>query len=199
MSSGRSYVNQDDIRPYAFQYDENDLALWDKMSIRASRIFDIMCYVPAEYFFPSADPVVASAKVFYGTGSVFLPIQTYHDDIVSVTMPSSYTVPSYIAANGCLRTTNSDGIVFEAMQYGRTFWPRGVPVTITAKWGFDKVPEDVKEAVLELLMAMWRSKDQAFLKAVNLENNTVIVKDMPDRTKMVAAFYQSRKPIPAFV
>jgi hypothetical protein len=197
MHHGRSYVTRDEIKPYAWQYDDADLTIFDSLGVRASRIFDIMCYVPAEYFFKQSEN--AEARVFYGTGSVFLVLPQHYEPVVTVTMPTGYKVPQWVEIDGCLRTKNDSGIIFQPLDYCRTFWAEGVPVTVTAKWGFEFVPEDVKEAVAELVIAMWRSKDTAFLKAVSLDTNSVIVKESPERTKMVAAFYSGRKSIPAFV
>lgn len=191
-----AYATIDEIKPYVWQYDDKDLELLDPLSKRASRLFEIMCYVPTGYFFPGSGNL--EARTFYGTGSVYLLLPPYYGAL-TVTMPSAYTVPDYAEIEGALRTKSSDGVLFEPTAYNRTYWPNGVAITVTTRWGFQAVPEDVKEAVIELTVAMFRSKDQAFMKAINLESNTLIAKMVPERTKLVADFYSSRKEIPAFV
>lgn len=196
MPATDSYAAVDEIRPYVWQYDDKDLALFDKLGKRASRLFEIMCYVPVGYFHPgTGEP---EARVFYGTGSVYLFLPPHYGTL-TLSMPTAYTAPEWVDVEGALRTKSSDGVIFEPLASNRTFWPSGVAVTVTAKWGFEAIPEDVKEAVIELAVAMFRSKDQAFMKAVDLQNNVLITKVVPERTKLVADFYHSRKAIPAFV
>lgn len=191
-----SYVTIEDIIPYGWQVGEDDKIFFDALRVRASRMFEILAFVGEDYFQKGSGAL--EAKTFYGIGSVYLYLPPFYD-LASVTMPTGYTVPYYYNADGFLRTTDVDGILYDPMAVYRTFWPNGVPVTVTAKWGFREIPEDVKQAVCELIIATWRSKDQAFLKAVDLESRQVIVKSIPERTAMIAAYYQAKKNYPAFV
>lgn len=191
-----AYVTIEEIAPYGWQVGEDDLIFFDALRVRASRMFDILAYVGEDFFQAGSD--TAESRTFYGTDSVYLYLPPYYD-LVSVTMPSSYTVPSYAEIDGCLRTKSSDGILFEPNAWNRTVWASGVPITVTAKWGFRAIPDNVKQAVAELIIAVWRTKDSAFLKAVDLDTRQVLVNAIPERTKLIANYYQSRKNFPAFV
>lgn len=191
-----AYVTVEEIEPYGWQVDEASKVFFDAVRFRASRMFEILAFVEEGYFQKGTDTL--EARTFYGTNSVYLWLPPFYD-LASVTMPNSFTVPYYYNADGILRTTNADGFLYDPMLICKSVWPSGVPVTVTAKWGFREIPEDVKEAVAELIIAIWRSKDQAFLKAVDLESRQVIVKAIPERTQLVAAYYQAKKNYPAFV
>lgn len=193
---GNAYVTIEEIAPYGWQVGEDDLIFFDALRVRASRMFEILAFVGEDYFMPGSGEL--EARTFYGTNSVYLYLPPFYE-IASVTMPTNYTVPYYHNADGCLRTTDVDGILYDPMALHGTKWPAGVPVTITAKWGFKKIPEDVKQAVAEMIIAVWRTKDQAFLKAVDMDTNKVIVNAIPERTKMIANFYQNTRNFPAFV
>jgi hypothetical protein len=198
LVNGRPYITVSELQIYAWQHDDEDLIAMGPLVVRASRIFDILTYVPAEFFLPLDEPHFS--KTFYGDGTVFLALPSARTGPLVVTMPEGNTVPPYVLIDRCLRTVDDNGLVYSPGQMGATVWPRGLPIMVESDWGFPAVPEDVKEAVAELVIAMWRSKDLAFLKAVNLETNATIVKEWPDRTKQVAAFYESRKNVlPVFL
>lgn len=75
-------------------------------------------------------------------------------------------------------------------EYG---WPDGIKVTVTAKWGWDAIPADVTEAVAELTVAIWRGRDQAFARVVNLDTNQQIAGALPERTRLIADKYRIGK------
>lgn len=72
-------------------------------------------------------------------------------------------------------------------------WPDGIKVTVTAKWGWDAIPADVTEAVAELTVAIWRGRDQAFARVVNLEASQQIAGALPERTRLIADKYRIGK------
>lgn len=199
MADETAYLERDDIRLYAYQVQDSDLTLFDTLITRASRIFDILCCAPAGYFLQRS--AAAETRTVYGSGLSFLALPRHYEPVTAVTVPGDYTAPYWSEVDGCLRTKDSKGTVFQIYDPNRGIWPAGVAVSVTAKWGFAAVPEDVKEAVAELTIAMWRSKDHAFLKAVNLENQALIVHSTPERVKLVAEFYKAQRQrlVPAFV
>lgn len=75
-------------------------------------------------------------------------------------------------------------------------WPRGMRVAVTAKWGWDATPEDIIHACTELAVAMWRSRDQAFLKVVSLETNGVVTEGMPQRVRVILDAYKEMLSLP---
>lgn len=141
----------------------------------------------------------------------------------TVAMPTGWATPTFIesnpfahpqqaTANGefyLLRTYGDSESLFDglhAMQsdLGASFnldlssdteygWPQGVRATVTAKWGWDAIPADVTEAVAELAIAIWRGRDQAFARVVNLETSQQIFGALPERAKLIGDKYRIGK------
>lgn len=197
-----SYPTAAEAKLYAYQYDEtgsqgraSDDDLFPLLTTRASRLFDSLCNRPAEYFAVANLEGSAPAtedRVFYGDGTNYLLVDPHAQTITAddVEMPDTYTVSNFIDKDGYLILTDARGRLAGRSGYGFsssywTGWPDGCPVTVTSIWGFAEAQEDVKEAILELVIAMWRSKDSAFLKAIDLENQQVINEAIPKRTREV--------------
>lgn len=200
-----SYPDAEEAREYAYQYDAfgtqgrtADDTLFPLLTTRAARLFDTLCNRPAGYFAVANMEGSAPAtedRIFYGDGTNYLLVDPHPGTIASadVEMPATYTVPSFVDRpftnkdGGYLVITDSRGRLTSHFydSYWWSGWPDGCPVTITSIWGFAEIQEDVKEAILELIIAMWRSKDSAFLKAVDLENGQIINEAIPKRTKEV--------------
>lgn len=138
--------------------------------------------------------------------------------ITTVAMPTGFTVPGYLEANHhsraelnmpgefCLVRTYGDnesrfsalserGDLFPAEFSGEldyVGWPDGIKVTVTAKWGWDAVPEDVKEATIETVIAIWRGRDAGFARAVGVEGAGVVIGEaLPQRAREVAERYRA--------
>lgn len=196
--SDDSYVTSEVLRTFAYQCDEGDLKFLEDSLPRVSRIFDKLCGCPAGYFLPAANE--ATTKVIYGSGSQLLPIPPFTGSDPTITLPDNYTAPKFIARQGYLLTTDANGFLQTGTRTAYpVVWPASVPISVTARWGFEKVPDDVVEAVAELAIAIWRSKDTAFLKAINLETMSVVAEAVPKRVAMIAASYRASSQIPAFV
>lgn len=125
------------------------------------------------------DVIATTEQVVYGEGIAYLKIPPYIEGSIAVDgveMPSGYTVPSYAEKDGYLVVTDSNGIALVPGIYpddlGFPFylggWPQGVPVTITAQWGYDGVPEDIKQVVIELAIKFWRQNDPAYARTADL-------------------------------
>lgn len=195
------YATIQEVKLYAYQDTSDDDQLLTSLIPKASRIFDKLCGVEPNHF--AAEEAVATPRVFYGTGTDFLEIGAHKaSSITTVTMPSGYTVPDYVVKDDFLvRTYNDNGTLrTDRGSYGwwdwwngwtGSGWYAGVPVTITAKWGQDTaIPEDVKEATIELTLAMWRSRDTAFLRVVQLDNQQILNDAVPPRVKAIADEYR---------
>jgi hypothetical protein len=162
----------------------------DKLIERASRYFDLLCGVDPEYFEPAG--ASATARTFYGDGTHFLKLDRYVAGSLNATIsvPSGYTAPTFTERQGYLQITSEDGIPLTRSRY---FWSEGwwpnVPITVTAKWGFAATPEDVKHAVIELAVNLWRETDPANVKLVNLEGQPLREK-YPPRVKEIADRYR---------
>jgi hypothetical protein len=143
--------------------------------------------------FTEAGPdAVATEKVIYGSGGVLVALPPYVGTIVSVTVPSSYSLPTFVEETGFLRITTTQGEIQEPGFNYSLVWGIGVPYTVKAIWGYDKVPENVKQATVEILMSMWREKDPAFTKAVALDTSKP--ETIPERVRTVARSFRNARP-----
>lgn len=194
-----AYVTKEDIQTHGFQLDERDNARVEPLCEMISRLFDQACGLPAGYFDKYSDPATASSRIYWGNGTDYLDIDPYKTgSLASVTMPSGWTVPSYVELTGqtlrandmqfgLVRTYGDNASRFSALtsntitQEGANFnqfyvpegWPDGIKVTVSAVWGFDAVPMEVKLACVESVIAALRGMDQAYMRVVNLETNQV--------------------------
>lgn len=215
--AANDYATIEDARLYGYQSTDDDDEILEAAITRASRLFDRYCGFKAGYFAKGSASQVASARKFWGDGTDYLEIDPYlSSPAIAVAMPTSYTVPPYLETRNLPRTDDGQGFFLRrtysdnessfqfikdaawdenagalfAANINTVGWPEGVKVTVTAKWGFDAVLEDVKEAVLETAIAIWRGRDQAFSRVVNLESNLQVVDAMPARAKLIADRYR---------
>jgi hypothetical protein len=194
-----AYVTIEDIQTHGFQLDQRDSARIESIAEMISRLFDQACGLPGGYFDKYADGASATARIFYGNGTDTLDIDPYKtSSITSVAMPTGWTVPSYLELNsqtlrandlqfGLVRTYGDNASRFSALtshtitEEGANFnqfyvpegWPDGIKVTVTAIWGYDAVPMEVKLACIESTIAALRGMDQAYMRVTNLETNQV--------------------------
>lgn len=165
----------------------------DALIEQACRYFDLVCGVAPEYF--EAAGASASNLTVYGEGSNYLRLPPYVEGTLNtaLTLPEGYTVPTFIERDGYL-ILSSDGVLsvriapFPSVYGG---WYTGVPITISAKWGYESTPEDVKMAVIELVLNLWRETDPASVKLVGLEGQPLRER-MPPRVWEVARRYRAK-------
>ncbi len=206
------YIDTEDIVAYGFQSDlDSNSDLFDLLIPRASQLFDILCGVEPGHFLVKGTS--ATDRIVYGSGGVMLALPPHIGEVVSVTAPSPFLVPKYVEQEGYLKVTDwldrAQEVTVPYPETGSAFgflhsvlvWQRGVPFTVTATWGYAEVPETVKQATVELAITMWRSRDEAWTKAVNLDSNQVTFNPaIPRRAKKIAAaFRNARSSTSAFV
>lgn len=108
----------------------------------------------------------------------------------SITFPEGYTAPHFVERDGYLVITDENGIVAPRSYYSWTEgWYSGVPITISARWGLSATPEDVKLAVIEVAINLWRELDPANVKLVDLEGQPLREK-YPPRVWEIAKRYR---------
>jgi hypothetical protein len=211
------YATIDEAREYGYQSTDDDEDVLASILTRASRLFDRYCGVKAGYFGKGDPNQTASARRYWGNGTDYLQIDPYlSSPTIIVTMPDGWDVPPFIESRDqgfqsddgqgfqLIRTYAdnsrygfiSGGFVDDyagalfAANVNYVGWPNGVRVTVEAKWGWDAVLDDVREAVLETTIAIWRGKDQAFARVVNLGESQQVFSAMPDRAKLIADRYR---------
>lgn len=135
--------------------------------------------------------VVASNKTIYGDGTNYLRVPPYVSGSLNttLTLPDGYTAPTFVEKDGYLIfTSNSVVPPFFPNIYG---WNSGIPIVASAIWGYAETPEDVKMAIIELVLNLWRETDPSSVKLVGLEGQP-LRETMPPRVKEVARRYQLR-------
>lgn len=167
---------------------------------QASRMFDLECGVPEGYFNPVPIPV-ATNKTIYGNGTNYLRLPPYISGSLdtSIALPEGYTAPTFTEIDGHL-VLNSGGVLppFERLHnWTRPGWYSGVAVTVSAIWGYRETPADIKLAVIELVINLWRETDPAQVKLINLEGQPLREK-LPPRVMEIAKKYRFRTGV-AFV
>lgn len=161
----------------------------DDLIEMASRYFDLVCGVKPEHF--EAAGASATARTFYGDGTNFLRLDPYVEGSLNATLsyPSGYTALDYIERDGYLVITDSSGIISSRSLTFCNGWYRGVPISVTAKWGYEATPADVKLAVIELAANLWSELDPKHLKLVAPEHLPLREK-LPPRVLEVAKRYR---------
>jgi hypothetical protein len=155
----------------------------------ASRYFDLLCGVEPEYF--EAAGATATARTFYGNGTNFLKLDRYVPGSLNATLtyPEGYTALDYVERDGYLVITDSTGVLSSRSLTYCNGWYCGVPIVVTAKWGFEATPADVKLAVIEMVANLWRELDPAHLKLVAPEHLPLREK-WPPRVGEIARRYR---------
>lgn len=171
----------------------------DALIEQASRYLDLLCGVEAGHFNPSPIPI-AQARTFYGDGTHYLKLDPYVS-LSSITFPDGFAVPDYVERQGYLLTSSQTGVLptFTDTLWWPWIggWPEGVPVTVTAIWGFLETPADVKMATIELVINLFRETDPAELNLIDLERQPLREK-IPPRVAEVINRYRN-KVDPVFV
>ncbi len=216
----QDYATLEDARSYGYQSTQDDDAILTPIITRASRLFDKACNLPAGYFDKyGSGSATARRFTGNGTNYLqvgpYLSTLT-----PTVALPTGWDTPTFLESNPfahsqlatnngeyfLLRTSGDDESRFEGLptldsDLGSNFaldlssdlsrgWPDGIKVTVTAKWGWDAVPDDVAEAVLETAIAIWRGRDAAFARVVALGESQQIFGALPDRARMIADKYR---------
>jgi hypothetical protein len=172
----------------------------DALIEQASRMFDLECGVPEGYFNPVEIPI-ATTKTIYGDGGNYLQLPPYLPGTLSITVPSDYTTPTYAEQNGHLVLTTESGLLPPSNRFynlSGSGWWSGVAVTVSAVWGWRETPQDVKAAVIEWVLNLWRETDPAAVKLVGLEGQP-LRESIPPRVKAIARKWRGKVAGPAFV
>lgn len=189
------YCTVEEVRSVATQMTEASIG--DEpvaaLIVRASRMFDLLTGVEPGYFEARGDGV-ATARTIYGDGTNYLKLPPYVPGTLSTTIstPDGYTTPEFITQNGYLVRAETGVVVRHPSTV--VGWHAGVPITVTAKWGYESTPEDVKAAVIELVINLWRETDPAFVKIVNIDNQPLRER-LPPRVQMIVKQYHAKQGV----
>lgn len=189
-----AYCTAAEVKEVGTQLSAHTDALIDKYIERASRYFDHLCGVDGQFFEPAEATV--SDKVIYGDGSVYLNLPPYVAGSLNTTLtvPDGYTAPTFVERDGFLVITATTGALLTRSALGHTSdftWWDGVPITISARWGYTATPADVKMAVIEMVINLLRTVDPAETNLTDLEGQP-LREAVPPRVKEVANHYRAQ-------
>lgn len=210
------YANIWEVRQQAYHSQESDEPLLASLITRMSRLFDAEAGLPDGYFAEVDSDTAASSRNFYGDGTDYLRIDPYLQATApTATMPTGWTVPSYIASNPLVtspRLKQNAGEFFLVRVYGddgarlssytdqpesfaseslsQVGWPAGIKVSISAKWGWLATPEEVRQAVIEMTVAAWRGRDVAFARATAIDGQVLFSDPLTARAREIARGYR---------
>lgn len=166
---------QDSLSP-GVEYDPADATQAARMARLVTRATGFIDGYLEPLRHPSAEQVFEvpaaskSSRVFYGNGRVLLRVGRIKDgeEIAStdVSLPSGWDKPTFARQGDYLRTCDSAGRLYEDGQGGdwsgfwggARVWPEGLPVTVSAKWGYTTVPGDITEACVAIVTHWWRAR-----------------------------------------
>jgi hypothetical protein len=189
-----AYCIADEIQDAGTQLGNYPAWFLDDCIERASRYFDHLCGVVDGFFEPAGE--TATSKVIYGDGSVYLNLPPYVAGSLNTTLtvPSGYILPSFIERDGFLVITGLTGTLLTRAALGHasdSVWWDGVPITVSARWGYAATPADVKMAVIEMVINLLRTVDPAVTNLTDLEGQPLREK-VPPRVAEVAKYYRAQ-------
>lgn len=164
--------------------------------VKASRLFDLICGVEPEYFEPAG--VNATARTFYGDGTHYLKIDRYVAGSLNptISLPEGYTAPEFIERHGYLVISSSGVLSGRFAPYACAGgWYAGVPITVTARWGFAATPPDVNQVVLKWAAELWRITDPANQKLLAIEGQPISPQRTPPFAEDVAKRYRAQSGV----
>jgi len=189
-----SYCTARDLQEYGFEITEADLYVLTRIRERASRIIDQLCNVTDDYFAAADD--AATERIFYGEGLEYLLLDSFVEgSITDVSLPTGYTVPTYRVIGDAIVKTHIDSDAsgtdykLNTTLFTAIGWPKGVQVTVTARWGTNTVPLWVVEATIETALAMWRDRDKANIRVTGLDGQVTSFDPLPPRAKLLVKNY----------
>lgn len=178
-----------------------DLETIETICAAASRVIDHYTGRGADAFDP-AKVAVAESRIFYGRGTnaIWLSKWRISDFLpesltipAGVTLPAGYSVPHFIldARAPRLLAVNESG-----MKHKSYFWPEDMPVTVTAKWGFAEIPQDIRAAHAQIVVRFWRGKDESFSGVIGRINSdqSIVEKELPVTARMILDLYAETRP-----
>jgi hypothetical protein len=170
----------------------------EKVIARASRIFDQECNVEPGYF--EVAGVSPTNKTVYGDGGNFLRLLPYVAGSLNATLtyPDGYTALEFIEqgeeGRQFLRRADANGLLIESGWRWYSGWYANTPIIVSARWGFTATPDDVKHAVIELVINLVKEIDPASVKMMNLDG-LVLRESMPPRVARIAKKYKYRETV----
>ena len=183
-------ITQVKSRLIAGSYDTTTDTAVSEIITSQSRVIDSYLKVENDFFAVAAGS--ASAKIVYGRGGDRLRLPPFVGSIAAadLTVPSGYTKPTFTVVDGwfTIQTPLTLGIVAgNAPEYNPYLysWIEGIPYTVSARWGWAAIPQDISEACIQMCVRTFRGRDDAFAGIVTDGNASAFERAIPAGAKMI--------------
>lgn len=161
-----NYVDTLTIQSFAEAAEAAPDEVWDLLAGAASRIFDRAAGVADDFFAPIDINTSATEKTFV-LNSSYLKLPPY--------LPGSITFVKINDIDYSLYSEKDGYLIFALNLYDYpniSFW-RNDGAKVTAKFGFEAIPTDIKLAVIEQALFLFRRKDVSFTEMSGVSSQTV--------------------------
>lgn len=182
------YITLAHVKEFAMQSARGDETRLEDYLAHASRIIDRFCGVPDGFFAIAGD--VATTRQFRGNNTRRLRVTPF--------LPDSIEFVEY-AKLDCFTPEYDEVVDDKGMHWliaaGCQIWRDDI-IEITARWGFDEVPDDIVQVTGEMAMLLFRQRDPALTK-IQIDVNGTLIKpeDLTPRTRQICAEYKKRRPV----
>lgn len=188
---------------------------WALIVTAASRFFDTLVQVPEGFFAPAGNSF--TDRVFYGDGTAYLRLGPY--TALNTVTPvgivdqdgNALDLPDYVESDGWLVIKNyGSGVpTRDVTNAAPAFidswhtvnpafalnvepfigWPVNQKITVSAKWGFTDVPAEIKYAVVQLALLLWRQREPSV--AITADMPSVYSSKLPPTCQMTIDKYKA--------
>lgn len=149
------YITDEQLQAFGVAPEADGGDVFELLADAVSRQFDREAQVSDGFFnVADEDPV---ERTFRSNGSTYVFIGAYIADSIETIVVDGEAIDvvdvdddsdDYYEDDGHIVLTNAP--------------KRGVRIVVSARWGFEAVPDDIKQACIEQGLAMWRKKDRMF-------------------------------------
>jgi hypothetical protein len=155
----------------------------------ASRMFDKLCEVSDEFFEAAG---AASDLTLYGDGTAYLKLPPYLSSPAPTIEAEDYDIEDddwILQGQYMVWLSKTKRLSFDTTADRYTGWHNQVPVVVTARWGFTATPDDVKFAVTQIALQMFRTADPAFT-AISQSGEANSAPNVPTQALEIANKYK---------
>lgn len=181
-----AYITKDQITALQFQPSAAEGETLASLISRAERTIDRLCGVKSGHFDVASD--TPSDRSFAGTGTAWLRLPPHAEELdiaTDVAYASGYSLPEFDYIQDDL------GFYFLRCKVGQR-WRPTESIVVSARWGFAAVPDEIQEATIELVLAMWRTADPARERAVSDAGGEVArAPQLPGRVREICAQWKA--------
>lgn len=181
-----NYCTYEQVEKQLFNADAAEKGQVEAYLASASRMIDRMVEVDDGHFDVAAD--AASERTLYGSGTEYLRLPPFVGTITANDVAyddTGLTAPAFTVRGG--------KFLVAAIGY---CWKADEPITVSARWGFAAIPDEINQACIELVIAMWRTSDVARERVVSDNGDEQFrVAKIPLRTKEVCERWRKLQPV----